>query len=111
MTENMKKLLELASEDKKFAKEIREADKEALIRLAKAHEIELSEEDFEKSQNELSDDELDAVAGGGINCVCVSCGGGDGCACVIGGGGKDGGLTSCACAVYGEGYSDKVLYF
>ena len=109
MTENMKKLLELASEDKEFAKEIQAADKEALIRLAKAHEIELSEEDFEKPQNELSDDELDAVAGGDA-CYCVGGGGGSAndsnktCACIAGGGGQwQDGSTRCICVGGGGG--------
>lgn len=75
MTENMKKLLELASEDKEFGKEFQEADQETLIRLAKEHGIELTEADFEKPENEMSDSELDAVAGGG-DCGCSLAGAG-----------------------------------
>lgn len=74
MTENMKKLLELASEDKEFAKEIQAANTETLSQLAKAHGIELTEEDFENAPNEVSDDELDAVAGGSY-CICALTGG------------------------------------
>ena len=109
MTENMKKLLELASEDKEFAKEIQAANKETLSRLAKAHGIELTEEDFETSQNEISDDELDAVAGG-CKCTCVVGGGGKGdldsktCACIAGGGGQwQDGSTRCICVGGGGG--------
>lgn len=108
MTENMKKLLELASNNRELAEEFRDADKEKLIRLAKEQGIELTEADFEKSENELPDDELEAIAGG--KCVCALGGGGEGngydktCACVLGGAGKCRyGATRCACSIAGLG--------
>jgi putative N6-adenine-specific DNA methylase len=56
-----------------------------------------SEEDFEKPVEELSDDDLDTVAGGGD----VSC------ACAMGGGGtKDSNDGTCACVLAGVGYDD-----
>ncbi len=74
MSENMKKFLELISKDENLKKKMAELEKmesdkaiREIIALAKEHGIELSEADFVKaeSDDELSDDELDAVAGGG----------------------------------------------
>ncbi len=100
MTENMKKFLELISKDedlKQKALALNDMEhKEAVsagISLAKELGIELSEADFdnEESGDELKDDELDAVAGGG-DCGCVAGGGGTVC---------DG--SFCPCVGYGQG--------
>ena len=107
MSENLKKFLELLASNKELeAKALacnelgEEKGKEALIALAKENGIELTEADFEKKAEpascELSDDELDAVAGGG------------GCGCIAGGGGggtdsNDGNKYGCACVAYGQG--------
>ena len=104
MSENMKKFMELVSKDENLKQKLQSfndmepADAiQAGIALAKELGIELSEADFakEESNGELSDDELDAVAGGG------------GCGCALGGGGngtdKWGEEYDCGCAFYGYG--------
>ena len=60
--------------------------------------FELTAADLERPAEELSDDELDTVAGGGD----VSC------ACAMGGGGtKDSNDKTCACVLAGAGYSTQ----
>jgi predicted ribosomally synthesized peptide with nif11-like leader len=97
MNENLKKFLEKVSEDKALAEKVSaEKDPAALIPLAKEMGIELNEADLKKPVEELSDDELDTVAGGGD----VSC------ACAMGGGGtKDANDKTCACVLAGVGYA------
>ena len=97
MNENLKKFLEKVSEDKALAEKVSaEKDPAALIPLAKEMGIELTEADLKKPVEELSDDELDTVAGGGD----VSC------ACAMGGGGtKDANDKTCACVLAGVGYA------
>lgn len=103
MTANMKQFMELVSADKELGLKVSAADKSALILIAKEHGIELTAEDFAAPVGEVSDDELEAVAGGGE------------CYCAVGGGGtKDNphgyaeqywdGLDVCACVVAGFGY-------
>lgn len=108
MTANMKKFLELISENKELALKMKDASKDDIIALAKTLGIELTDADFEQSA-EISDDELNAVAGGDA-CVCAFGGGGAAskgektCVCVGGGGGqfKDG-TARCACPIGGLG--------
>jgi predicted ribosomally synthesized peptide with nif11-like leader len=128
MSENLKKFLELITSDKELEKKAlacndlgEEKGKLAMIELAKENGIDLTEADFEKKEatGELSDDELDAVAGGGSNCGCFAGGGGGGidasdgkvfgCACVAYGQGGDGRANdaNCVCALYGYGYTDS----
>ena len=99
MSENMKKFLELVSKDENLKKKMMELNDmepekavQASIAFAKEHGIELNEDDFaqEASVGELSDEELDAVAGGG------------GCGCPFVGGGDGDGYT-CGCVGYGQG--------
>ena len=91
MTENLKKFLEAVSENAELAAKISTLGLDDVLALAKELGFELTEEDFAK-KNELADDELDAVAGGGA------------CACVFGGGGKeDSNDGLCVCAAYGYG--------
>ena len=105
MSENLKKFLELLSKDKDLeAKALacndlgEEKGRLALLELAKENGIELTLADLaKKAENgELSDDELDAVAGGG-GCGCPAVG--------VGGGrdSKDGNAYHCACGAYGQG--------
>ena len=63
MTENMKKLQDLLSENEELAKKINDMSREEIIAAAKQMGIALAEEDFAQAA-ELSDDDLDAVAGG-----------------------------------------------
>lgn len=125
MNENLKTLLDAAKADEAWMTQLAEADKEAAVAMAlrKAAELNLplAEADFEAPEGELSEDELGAVAGGGV-CFCEIGGGGtsedhgdDGidevCACVFGGYGsyedkKDGSSnTRCVCVQLGSGAS------
>lgn len=117
MTENMKRFVERVSVSNELAEKISSMTKDELIALAKELDIVLTEADFAQPAAELSDDELDDVAGGGI-CACVLGGGGTAdeshtshtsdavCACVIGGSGTNkGGYTRCVCVVSGGGNS------
>lgn len=114
MTENIKKLLELASSNEELKTKLTEASKDELIAIAKEQGINLCDEDFEAKPADLSDDELDSIAGG-KKCYCALGGGGTGedsnntktCACVGSGAGntKSGGVR-CACVL--GGYGDNV---
>ena len=97
MNENLKKFLEMVSKDAELTSKVgAEKDVNVLIAMAKEMGIELTASDFEKPVEELADDELDTVAGGGD----VSC------ACAMGGGGtKDSNDKTCACVLAGAGYS------
>ena len=97
MSENLKKFLESISDNAELmAKVGQESDPAKLIALAKENGFELTEADFKRPVEEVNDDELDAVAGGGD----VSC------ACAMGGGGtKDSNDKTCACVLAGAGYS------
>lgn len=97
MTENMKKFLEAVSKDEALTAEIGAMGMDEILALAKDLDLELTEADLAKpAVQELGDDELDTVAGGGD----VSC------ACAMGGGGtKDNNDKTCACVLAGAGYS------
>lgn len=111
MTENMKKFVEAMSEHPELNEKLENAGKDDLIAIAKELGIELTEADFEQQPGELSDDELDAVAGGYKgDCYCPLVGGGTKtedskpCACIYGGAGKwKNGNNRCACIIAGEG--------
>ena len=140
MTENMKKYLELISQDDEARKKLNEQEpssiqeaKERIIADAAENGITLTEEDFDETAetDALSEDELEAVAGG-KECYCAVGGGGtstsslyeDTCACVLAGTGDGYGyvtkwvtdssgerkvkdvitsMTRCACALAGYG--------
>ena len=103
MTENMKKYLALISTDEAARKQLNEQEpssiqeaKEKIIADAAVKGITLTEEDFADTADtgELSEEELEAVAGG-KQCYCVLGGGGTAthstektCACVLGGSGE-----------------------
>ena len=97
MSENLKKFLEAVSKNEELTAKVGSMEMNELIALAKQLGIELTEADFSKpAVQELSDDELYAVAGGGD----VSC------ACAMGGGGtKDSNDKTCACVLAGAGYA------
>ena len=110
MIDNMKKFLELAAGDGELVERLNGMDKDAIIAEAQQRGIALSEADFAADTSaELSDDELDAVAGGG-KCACVVCGvgkAGDNCKecdCSFGGGGVfEDKVNRCRCASIGGG--------
>lgn len=111
MTKNMKKFLELVSAKEELGTRLKSADKDGVIALAKELGVALGDADFEAATVEISDDELDAVAGG-KKCYCAMGGGGTGensnstntCACVGAGYGsmKDG-TSRCTCVLGGYG--------
>ncbi len=129
MNENMKAFYEAVSEDKNLQAELtavtegvnledvseeeaRAAMAEAVAAFAAAHELDLTAEDIlaadEAPEGELSESELDVVAGGitKTGCACVVIGAVKGCGCFIGGGGKDMGLDMQflpGCIVAGDG--------
>lgn len=95
MTEKMKEFLMKVSQDEELTKKVGTLDEAGLIALAKELGIVLTAEDLKQQPEELDDDALDSVAGGGD----VSC------ACAMGGGGtKDSNDKTCACVVAGVGY-------
>ena len=134
MNENLKKLTEfLSAQDAETRKKASKMEETELIAFASEHGITVTAEDFAEAKKqaeenkkasedgELSDDELDAVAGGG-SCGCFIVGGGTedlahvddeawgdgGCACVAYGQGDDLQYgehvgARCLCGGYGEG--------
>ena len=112
MTDNMKKFLEEASKDQAFVEKLSKAEtSEAVIALAKEINFTLTVEDLKSKEtvSEISDDELEAVAGGDC-CFCSLGGGGKHgptdktCACVAAGAGEYGdGTVRCLCALVGSG--------
>ena len=96
MTDNMKKFLEQVSSDGELTARLKGMDKDAIIAAAQQRGIALTEADFvADTGTELSEDELDEVAGGGK------------CACVLGGSGKAGdNCQKCSCAIGGWGFFD-----
>ena len=117
MTENMKKFLELASqEDRDYIEKLTRADKAGAMALAAEKGIALTDADFAKpdSEGELSLDEADAVAGG-ENCTCLFAGTGspleqdsDECWCAMIGNGYKHGTDYCWCEVAGYGDSEGI---
>ncbi len=97
----MKKLLEEMEKNQELKAKMEELDKNPkstpkdYIQVAAEYGVELKEEDFKPAseQGELTDNELDAVAGGDL------------CGCFMGGGGASGGSTeaTCACVMGGGG--------
>lgn len=101
MTDKARDFLAWVSLNKEQAKELQTIDDpKELVKAAREFGYELNEADFKSDEGKkVSEEELDAVAGGGP------------CYCVLGGGGTptEGHSGACGCAVYGMGYSgDKV---
>ncbi len=97
MTDNLKKFLELLSqEDEAFIERVNRADDAGVIAIAKEKGLALTEEDLAQfePEGEVPLDEADAVAGGKQ------------CVCVLGGGGQPSGKCDlvCACTGGGTGY-------
>ena len=112
MTENLQKFLEAVSKNEELVEKVGKADKEALIAIGKEIGFELTDADFEQPVTELSDDDLDNVAGGSdVSCACAFGGGGTAdqndktCACVLAGVGYDKYRSErCLCGFAGYGY-------
>lgn len=116
MSENIKKLLELASSNRELADKVNSASKEELVAIAKEQGIDLTEADFEAPKGTVGDDELDVVTGGAA-CYCGGGGGGTGeeirkdktCVCILyGHGNMSDGSTRCVCPYAGVGYDHKI---
>lgn len=106
MKENAKKFLRAVSADEALKEELGKAiDIKAILKTAKVHGYDLAAEDFENTDmEEISEDELEAVAGGSF-CSCGNSGNGNShnlnCYCTKAGSGKDpeGGSGFCLCAL------------
>ena len=79
MTDNLKAFLEAVSNDAECIEKLKTASPEAIIALAKEKGFTLTADDLKKAapSGELSDDELETVAGG-RECTCATIGGGAG---------------------------------
>ncbi len=114
MTDNMKRFIENISQNAELLAKVNRMDKAEFIAEARRQGIELTDADFaSESDAELSEDELDAVAGGG-KCACIAGGSGTedndnclNCVCVMGGQGvfKDG-VERCKCVIGGGGVDE-----
>ena len=113
----MKRFLEAVSGDKEFAEKLAKAETpESVIAIAAENGFTLTAEDLEPSKvtdGEISDAEMDAVAGG-KDCYCFLGGGGTGsstqktCACVADGFGfMECDDMRCACFGFGIGGDGK----
>ncbi len=111
MTVNLNKFLEAASLDKVFLEKLNKAETpEAVIALAAEKGFSLTEEDLKPAlqTGEVSDAELDAVAGG-KTCACVAGGGGevsendDLCVCVFTGFGLSADRCNVRCYCWAAG--------
>ena len=107
---------ELGDKLKAIATDSQTQIQEKMIEILKEYGVSLTAEDFKAPEGELSDDELNAVAGGG-GCGCGVAGGGGGdeiiCVCVAGGTGfviGSGGLNEqggCVCVAAGAGATNR----
>ena len=118
MSENLQKFLEAVSKNDELIEKVNNMNKDELFVLAKEMGLPLTDADFEKPAVELSDDELDTVAGGSnVDCACAMGGGGTGdnndktCACVLAGAGYNNKSEErCLCAFGGWGYDDALAF-
>ena len=102
MTDQMMKLVKILPDNKELSKAIdqvcdsdltEEEKQEKIIALANENGISITKEDLDSNSSiqEMNDDELEAVSGGGgCGCVLPGGGGGDGlkCGCFTGGNGR-----------------------
>ena len=110
MKDSVKKFLEAASHDEELKKELAGAKTfEAMQKIAESHGYTITHEDFKAGgMEEISEDEMKAVAGGGL-CVCDGSGTGNAthgfCFCADSGQGTEpSGTRTCTCDHYGFGY-------
>ena len=107
---------ELGDKLKAIATDSQTQMQEKMIEILKEYGVSFTTEDFKAPEGELSDDELNAVAGGG-GCGCAAIGGGGGddltCVCIAGGTGYVrgcGGFSlegGCFCALAGAGATNR----
>lgn len=118
MSKNLKKLLEAVSTDPAALARFGTLTKHELIALAKEYGIALTEADLAPVEGEISDDELETVAGG-KNCSCNFAGSGKSssyygsasCSCEVGGvGSMDDGTSRCLCVLEGIGEDERIHF-
>ena len=107
---------ELGDKLKAIATDSQTQMQEKMIEILKEYGVSFTADDFKAPEGELSDDELNAVAGGG-GCGCAAIGGGGGddltCVCIAGGTGYVrgcGGFSlegGCFCALAGAGATNR----
>ena len=107
---------ELGDKLKAIATDSQTQMQEKMVEILKEYGVSFTAEDFKAPEGELSDDELNAVAGGG-GCGCAAIGGGGGddltCVCIAGGTGYVrgcGGFSlegGCFCALAGAGATNR----
>ncbi len=117
MSENLKAFLEVAKADPELCEKLAKMGAEELVATAKERGIELSEEDFTPPVGEMSDADLNGVAGGGMLCPLIGMSRGvdseDGnryfCLCIAYGQGGDGRAddANCSCPIGGVGDNDQ----
>lgn len=119
MNESMRDFLKRASEDETLRAKLdtlaglpQDEIAQKAAAVAQEADFDLEPEDFALKNTELDADELDAVAGGHVNCYCArggvgaNEGTGTSCLCVMVGNGKNSGAfreQTCVCVVGGEG--------
>ena len=84
--EQLKAFLEAVKADASLQEKLKAAgDADAVIALAKAAGFAISADDLKKAQSEISEEELEGVAGGGTGTLCVGpgCVGGGTGGCVV----------------------------
>ena len=68
--EQLKAFLEAVKTDAALQEKLKAAaDADAVVAIAKAAGFVISADDLKKAQAEVSDEELEGVVGGGINCL------------------------------------------
>ena len=120
MTEKAKEFMEFISKDDELLDRIKKVQSvEQALEIANEKGYDLTAEDFAQADagEEISEDELQAVAGGWKNCGCVVAGIGvsdasDGsalCGCAVGGMGHwTDGTGRCVCPVAGGGAGKRL---
>lgn len=117
VNENVRAFLEMVKADPDLSGRLSEMGAETLAAAARERGFDLSAGDFGLPAGEMSDSELENVAGG--SCFCFTGGGGHGqdpqdgdayfCICAVYGQGGDGRVSdaNCCCPVWGGGSGDQ----
>ncbi len=69
--ESARAFVDRFKKDEEFRQSLQDADQEKVRAILEAEGFEFTEEEYDTARSELSDEELDAVAGGGLLCDCV----------------------------------------
>lgn len=105
MNEKGKKFIEEMTKNEELKQALLQESRKSVLAVAEKFGYDLKLEDLTGDNKELSEDELEAVAGGKGGCGCFLLGGGGGggsvCVCFLGGGSTTSGGYSCSCDVAG----------